>query len=50
MADVFEKTKIFASDSANAKGSCNFLKEFFSVKSTTKAHLFNSCNGKIWAK
>ncbi len=45
MADVFEKAKRFVSDSAKTKGNCNFVKYFFLLKST-KAHLFNICNGE----
>ncbi len=29
MADVFEKAEKFASDSAEAKGNCYFVKVFF---------------------
>ncbi len=43
MADIFEKAKKFASDRAKAKG--NFVKDFFSLRSITKAHFFNVCNG-----
>ncbi len=47
MADVLEKAKKkFASDSANAKGTCNFVKDFLPFKSVTTAHLFYVCNGK----
>ncbi len=45
MADVFEKVKKFASDSTKAKGNINFVQDFlFSLKSITKAHLFNLYN------
>ncbi len=44
MADVSEKAKKFASDSAKAKGNYNFVKVvFFPLKSMTKVHLLNVC-------
>ncbi len=35
-----------ASDSGKAKSNYNFVKDFFSLKSMTKAHLCNLCNGE----
>ncbi len=49
MADVLEKAKKFACDSAKAKSNREFVKDVFSLKSITNTHLFDLCNGeKNW--
>ncbi len=50
MADIFEKAKKFPNDRTKAKGNCDFVKDFFSLKTVTKAHLFNLCNVEKMAK